>query len=150
MNGGGRVSKSQHAVEQFGCGLNCAQAVVGEYAEDLGTEVETAWRIACGFGGGMGRSGGVCGAVTGAIMVLGLASCGPDPRDSSAKTRTYDLVRSFIEAFETRHHSIVCRELLGCDIGMAEGHAEAQRSGLFQNRCPRYVEDAVEILEDIL
>lgn len=144
------MNKSEHAVEQFGSGLNCAQAVVGEYADELGVETETAQRIACGFGGGMGRSGGTCGAVTGAIMVLGLSHCGPNPRDVAAKNRTHELVRSFLEEFESRHQTTVCRELLGCDIGTPEGYAEAQQLERFQTHCPKYVEDAVEILEDML
>jgi C_GCAxxG_C_C family probable redox protein len=144
------VSKSEHAAEQFRSGLNCSQAVLGEYADELGMDVRTAGRIACGFGGGMGRTGGTCGAVTGAIMVLGLAACGPEPGDVAARVRTYGLVQSFIEEFEARHKTTSCRELLGCDIGAPEGYQEAQRLGLFQTRCPEYVEDAVEILEEML
>jgi len=144
------LSRSEHAADQFRQGLNCAQAVLGAYAEELGLETESAYKVACGFGGGMGRTGDTCGAVTGAIMVIGLAACGPSPRDSGAKERTHELVRAFLEEFRERHQALSCRELLGCDIGTAEGYAEAQRSDLFQTRCPGYVETAVEILEDLL
>jgi hypothetical protein len=58
-------------------------------------------------------------------------------------------VRSFVEEFETRQGTTSCRELLGCDISTPEGHAEVQRLGLFETECPKYVEDAVEILEDM-
>jgi C_GCAxxG_C_C family probable redox protein len=144
------MSKSEHAVEQFESGLNCSQAVAGEFADELGVDADAAHRLACGFGGGMGRTGSVCGAVTGAVMVIGLAACDPDPRASTAKLHTYELVRSFLNEFQQRHGSTICRELLGCDIGTPEGHAQAQQDGLFRTRCPRYVEDAVEILEDLL
>ena len=144
------LSKTEHAVEQFMLGLNCAQAVVAEFAEELGVDAESACRMACGFGGGMGRTGGTCGAVTGAIMVIGLAVCGPNPPAVDSKIRTYELVRSFLEEFRAEHQAVACRELLGCDVGTPEGHAEAQRLGVFQTRCPTFVESAVEILEDML
>ena len=143
------MNKSQHAAEQFRAGANCSQAVFGEFAEECGVDAAWALKSACGFGGGMGRLGGTCGAVTGAIMAIGLLACGPDPLDSIAKARVYALVRSFVEEFETRHGTISCRELLGCDISTSEGHAEASRLGLFETECPTYVEDAVEILEEM-
>lgn len=144
------MSKSEHAVERFKTGANCSQAVLGEYAEEYGVDSTSALKIACGFGGGMGRLGGTCGAVTGAIMAIGLVACDSDPRAPATKARVYALVRTFIEEFETRHETISCRELLGCDISAPEGHEEAMRLGLFETKCPKYVEDAVEILEDML
>ncbi len=144
------MSKSEHAVESFRAGANCSQAVFGEYAEERGVDSVSALKIACGFGGGMGRLGGTCGAVTGAIMAIGLADCDPDPRAPVTKARVYALVRSFVEEFEARHPSTLCRELLGCDISSPEGYDEATTLGLFQTKCPKYVEDAVEILEDML
>jgi len=144
------MSRSEHAVEQFGRGLNCSQSVLGEYAGDLGLDATTACKVACGFGGGLGRTGGTCGAVSGATMVIGLAVCDPDPQGLAAKLRTYELVRSFLQEFQARHGSTSCRELLGCDISTPEGYAAAKEAALFDTRCSRYVEDAVEILEDLL
>lgn len=143
------MSKSQHAAEQFRAGANCSQAVFGEFAEECGIDAASALKSACGFGGGMGRLGGTCGAVTGAIMAIGLLGSGPDPLDPIAKARVYALVRSFIEEFEARHQTISCRELLNCDISTPQGHEEASRLGLFETECPTYVEDAVEILEEM-
>jgi C_GCAxxG_C_C family probable redox protein len=144
------VSKSEHAAERFRTGANCSQAVFGEYAEEHGVDSATALKIACGFGGGMGRLGGTCGAVTGAIMAIGLVAGDPDPGGPVGKARVYALVRSFVAEFEARHQTTSCRELLGCDISVPEGHGEAMRLGLFETKCPKYVEDAVEILEDML
>lgn len=142
-----QVNKSEHAVERFRAGLNCAQAVLEAFADDLGIDPDTAQRIACGFGGGIGRTGGVCGAVTGAVMVIGLASCGADPRSLATKNQVHDLVRSFLQEFEDEHGATSCRDLLGCDMGTDEGRAQALSLGLLETRCPLYVEDAVEILE---
>jgi C_GCAxxG_C_C family probable redox protein len=146
---GGSMKRSEHALEEFSSGLNCSQAVLAEYAEELGVDFEIAQRIACGFGGGMGRMGGTCGAVTGAFMVIGLKACAPDPRDAFAKARTYTLVQAFAEEFEARHQTLSCRELLECDISTPEGFDEARRSGVLAERCPAYVSDAVEILEEM-
>ena len=40
----------------FSGGCNCAQAVVGAYAEEIGLTQEQAMRLASSFGGGMGGS----------------------------------------------------------------------------------------------
>ena len=93
--------------------------------------------------------GGTCGAVTGAFMVIGLKACTPDSRDALTKARTYALVQSFAQEFEARHDSISCRELLGCDISTPQGFDEAKQSGVLDERCPRFVRDAVDILEEI-
>ena len=144
------MEKSQSAAEQFRAGFNCSQAVFKQYAEEYGVDSQSALKIACGFGGGMGRMGFTCGAVTGAIMVLGLATCGPDPTATATKVRTYGLVQSFVEQFTARHGSTLCRELLGCEIGTPEGHAEAVQRGLFESKCPGFVEDAIDIVEEML
>jgi C_GCAxxG_C_C family probable redox protein len=147
---GALMEKSARAVEQFKSGLNCSQAVFEQYAEAYDVDSEQALKIACGFGGGMGRMGHTCGAVTGAIMAIGMATCRPDPRALAAKLHTYEMVQRFLEQFAARHESTLCRELLGCDINTPEGYAEATRLGLFQTRCHKLVQDAVEILEDML
>lgn len=144
------MGRSEQAVERFRSGFNCSQAVLAAFAEDYGLDLEAAAKIACGFGGGMGRTGHTCGAVTGAIMVLGLAESGPDPLALVSKVRVYGLVQDLMRQFEALHQTTSCRELLGCEIGTPEGYQEAQRLDLFQTRCPDYVADAVQILEEML
>jgi C_GCAxxG_C_C family probable redox protein len=143
------MNRSEHAVDQFEGGLNCSQAVLGEYADQYGIDHEFALRVACGFGGGMGRLGRTCGAVTGAIMVIGLQACGDDTRQAAARARTYVLVQAFVEGFLARNHFLACSELLGCDISTPEGFEEAKGHGLLETKCPKYVEDAVDILEQL-
>jgi C_GCAxxG_C_C family probable redox protein len=147
---GDPLSRSEEAVERFRSGSNCSQAVLATYAEDYDLDLDLALKIACGLGGGIGRTAQTCGAVTGAVLVLGLAESGPDPTTPAAKTRVYGLVKSFIHQFTERHQTISCHELLGCDIGTTDGYMDAQRLELFQTRCPKYVEDAVEILDSLL
>ena len=101
------------------------------------------------FGSGMGL-GNLCGAVTGAFMVLGFAVRDADD-ERQARFKTYDLVREFIRRFEARRGSIMCRELLGgVDLGTEAGRQEAVDRNLFTEVCPGFVEDAADILDDLL
>jgi C_GCAxxG_C_C family probable redox protein len=125
-------AKSEEAVERFKNGFNCSQAVLGSFSEQFGLNCDKAYKVATGFGGGM-RMGGTCGAVTGAFMVLGLKYGNSTAKDKEAKANTYKKI-----------------ELLGCDISTPEGMKEARDKGLFASTCPMMVQDAAEILEEML
>ena len=142
-------AKSQEAVGRFKKGFNCSQAVVGTYSEQFGLDCDKASKVATGFGGGM-RMGGTCGAVTGAFMVLGLKYGNSTAKDKEGKTKTYKIIEEYTSRFKTRHGSATCRELLGCDISTPEGMKEAQSKGLFSSTCPQMVQEAAEILEEML
>ena len=143
-------AKSEQAVRKFRKGFNCSQAVLSVYAEEFGLCRETALKIACGFGGGMGRMALTCGAVTGAFMVIGLKYGNVDANEKEIKEKTYGLVREFARRFEKRNGSSICRELLGCDISEPEGLRSAKENGLFTSVCPGLVREAVEILEEMM
>ncbi len=144
------MGKAQHAVALHGKGCNCAQAVLCVFAGDLGLEEQTALRIATGFGGGMGRMGSTCGAVTGAYMVLGLARGMRDPEEKSRKDATYTLVREFADRFREKNGATGCRELLGVDLGTPEGLRQAHERNLFSTRCNQLIRDAVTVLQGVL
>jgi C_GCAxxG_C_C family probable redox protein len=137
------------AVAWFKKGCNCAQAILSVYGERLGLSHETALKIACGFGGGV-CTAETCGAVTGAFMVIGLKYGQANAVDKESRARTYELVRQFVEKFESRNGSVICKELLGCDISTPEGIKTAQENDLFDTLCPNMVRDAAEILEEML
>lgn len=143
-------AKSEEAVSCFKEGFCCSQAVLSVYTEEFGLCRETALKIACGFGGGMGRMALTCGAVTGAFMVIGLKYGNVDANEKEIKEKTYGLVREFARRFEKRNGSSICRELLGCDISEPEGLRSAKENGLFTSVCPGLVQDAVGILEEML
>jgi C_GCAxxG_C_C family probable redox protein len=143
------MNRVETAVSRFARGFNCSQAVFSAYAESLGLEEKTALKIAAGFGGGMGRMAETCGAVTGALMALGLKYGGATP-DPQAKETAYQRVREFAARFKASHGSLACRDLLDCDIGTAEGRAIAAGQSLFTTRCPEFVRRAAEILEELL
>lgn len=144
------MNRTQLAVECFESGFSCSQAVFAAFSEALGLDRERALRIAQPFGGGIARTGSTCGAVTGACLVIGLKHGRCRLEDEAAREKTYALVHELINRFRERHGSIICRELIGVDLSTAEGHNEAQRREVFNELCPRYVAEAVEILEAIL
>ncbi len=143
-------SKSESAVQCFSNGFNCAQAVFTTYCEELGLDKETALEISGAFGGGMGHTGETCGAVTGAVMLIGLKYGKSKADDNDAKVKTYALVQEFSKFFKADFGSLKCKELLNYDISISEELQRAGEEGLFKTICPKFVKRAVEIVEDIL
>ena len=145
------MSKADEAVATFGKGFNCAQAVLSAFNKELGLDDQAAARIASGFGAGIGVMAETCGAVSGAIMVIGLKK-GTSIPDSPFKSNqvVYAAIDPFVKEFVKRHKSIKCRELLGCDISDHETLLKARKDGIFQTLCPRFVHDAVEIVEGMV
>ena len=142
------MDKVESSLSRFADGFNCSQAVLSVYAEQLGLDDEVALKITAGFGGGMGRMADTCGAVTGAFMVLGLLH-GTTTVDRESKERVYGLITDFARRFKARHGAIVCRDLLGCDISDPDGLRRAIVEKMFSTMCPKFVRDAVEILEEM-
>ncbi len=140
-----------NALTYFKEGFNCSQAVFAAFADQFGLDRKAALKISEGFGGGMGRMGLTCGAVTGAIMVIGLKHGGTKPDDKDVKQETYGLVRELIKRFKERNcAAIECRELLKCDMSTPEGFEQAKKRDVHNTICPKFVADAAIILEDIL
>jgi C_GCAxxG_C_C family probable redox protein len=144
------MTKSDSAVECFKCGFNCAQAVFSTYAPGLGIDKTTALKISGPFGGGMGRMGEACGAVTGAFMVIGTKYSMTKEGEEELRNKGYELVRSFSEKFKLKHGSIKCKDLLHADISRPEGYKIAAEKKLFRIICPKLVEDSGLILEEIM
>ncbi len=130
-------------------GYNCAQSVLVPHGPALGLDRTTCLRLAAPFGGGMGRAGETCGALTGALMVLGLAHGVPSPL-SEDKDRGYAPARLFIERFRQAHGSLLCRDLAGVDLSTSDGLQAFRDRGLHDNLCPRYVRTACRLLGDLL
>lgn len=137
------------AIDNFSSGLNCSQAVFAAFCDAPGITREAAVKIASGFGGGIGRQAETCGAVTGAVMVIGL-KCVPDHPVPRQNQEIYDRVRRFCDTFKQRHGSLLCRELLGCDISTPEGLNILKDKQLTRHLCPGFVSDAVRIVEELL
>ena len=143
------MSRSDEAEKLFRDGFNCSQAVFSVFAGDLDVQVETAMKVACAFGGGM-RLGNTCGAVTGALMVIGLKYGKSKADENEARDKTYALAKQFQASFSQSKGSIMCKELLGYDLSTPQGYEKAKENLVFIKICPGLVKDAVEILEDII
>ena len=141
---------AEQAVAMFQEGFNCAQSVLAACGAPLGLPRDVALHVAGAMGGGIGGMGGSCGAVTGAIMVIGLKYAKTSPTEDAAKQKAYQLAKQFAARFKERNKSIVCRELLGCDISTPEGMKQFRESGLHGTVCPKLVRDAAEIVEQLL
>ncbi|KNY30336.1 C-GCAxxG-C-C family protein [Pseudobacteroides cellulosolvens] len=138
------VSKAQEAVDMFNEGFICSQAVLAALSDRLGLEKDLALKIANGFGGGIARKQLICGAVSGAIMLIGLKYGKTSAQDSISHERTYSIIDKFCDEFEKRNKSIICKDILGCDM------AKAREQGLFSTTCSKCVKDAVDIVENLL
>lgn len=148
----GTVDSVEQANASFarGLGFSCSQAVFSAFAPQLGLDRDLALKIGSAFGGGIARRGETCGAVTGALMVIGLKYGRTSVEDEQAKEQTYALAQRFVETFTRRNGSIVCQELLGCDISIPEQRELAREREIFSTLCPKLVRDAAEITAHIL
>lgn len=136
----------EKALKYFDEGHNCAQAVFTVFAEERGMDHDMAFSISAGFGGGIARTQKTCGAVTGAVMAIGLMNDKNHNSPEEQKEAAYTLVQDFLERFTAIHNSTECSQLLGHSLKTAEERREAKEKGLFTNVCNRCVKDAVGIV----
>lgn len=141
---------TEQAVTTFNQGFACSQAVLSAFAEDFGLDRETALRVSGAFGAGMARQGLTCGAVTGALMAIGLKHGKTQAEDNEARERTYALVHEFVRRFEALRNSTQCNQLLGHDMHSEAGRKAASEAGLFTSLCPALVGDAAKLVEELL
>ncbi len=112
-------------------------------------DYETSLKIGNAFGGGMGKMGETCGAVTGAVMVLSLAYGAGQENSRNTGEKAYDRAGEFIRKFRACHACISCRDLLGFDLASGE-KPEKEKGKIISEKCPEYVRDAAEIIEQLL
>jgi C_GCAxxG_C_C family probable redox protein len=143
------MNAEDFSLELFEKGYNCAQAVFCSQASKTGLDEDTMLRISTGFGGGMGRTGKVCGAATGGVLALS-AIIGQNPGEPKAmQTRTYTKVQEFLSAFEKIHGHTDCSAILdGTNLMSPEGQDHFRSSGL-RSKCQTCISGAVKILENL-
>ncbi len=100
------------ALEQHKNGYNCAQAVFSACTDLVDLDEKTALAISAGFGGGL-RSGEVCGAVSGALMAVGMAYPFTDGSDTAAKDKIAALAKQCVAAAKDKYGCVRCAELKG-------------------------------------
>ena len=141
-------SNKDIALARFGKGFNCAQAVLSVFCEKYGMDMETALKTSCGLGAGM-RSGEVCGAVSGAVLVVGLKHGHNIAEDKESKVNCYTRTEEFLNKFREKHNTIICRDIIGLDISTEYGMKQALDGKLFRTVCDNVVLSAVTILEEL-
>ena len=139
--------REEAALGLFENGYNCCQAVIGAFCEEAGLELNTALRLANGFGGGV-RCGDICGVVSGAVMAIGLKCGFYIEGDLEQKAYCNKKAYEFIEKFKEANGSVTCRELLGVDIRSPKDHATPQGKQAHKI-CPCLVVSAVNLLESM-
>lgn len=145
------MKKKDKALEYFRNHFNCSQSVFTVFGTEEGLSEDQCLKSSCAFGGGMGRQQGTCGAITGAMMALGMkyGKATGDPEEK--KSDTYAKTRELFTEFKKLHQSTVCRELLqGFDMNDPEDHQRIMDLRLFETLCEKYVTDSVIITEKLL
>lgn len=143
------MTNENTAVERFLDGYSCSQTILTIYCERYGVDHVTGARLAAGFGAGMQKAK-TCGAVTGAIMVIGLHFGDEGSVKSAGRKAVYTAVQDFIGKFEQLHGTLSCRDLLGCDVNTPEGMQIAAEKDLFKTVCPKFVQDAAMLLDQVI
>ena len=144
-----RMTRQDQAVDYFDRGFHCSQAVLAAYADQCGLSEEKALKLGACFGSGM-RKGQVCGACTGALMVLGFLYGYDDPDNLKSKQTADEVNDMMMDGFAEACGSCLCKEILGYDISTPEGKQRAREKNLFRDLCPQMVRNAVNVLENII
>lgn len=140
------MSRGDKAYELFTGGYNCAQAVVGAFADVIGMDFDAAIKLSSGFGGGIGRMREVCGTFSGIVIVMNALYGCSDPRDSKGRAELYSRIQELAAAFRRDNGSIICRELLG--LSKPENPpAQAQHK---KRPCSELCRYAADLLENYL
>lgn len=132
------MDKKELAIALHDKKYNCAQAVACVFAEEVGVDIETLFRACEGFGLGMGCMNGTCGAISGAVMLAGFKNSDGNVDNPGTKVSTYQLSRAILEKFAAKNQATLCRDLKGVETGTV------------LRSCPGCIEDAVEIVQEVL
>jgi len=132
------MTKKELAIQLHDKKYNCAQAVACAFAEEIGVDMQTLFQACEGFGLGMGGMNGTCGAISGAVMLAGFKNSDGDIDNPGTKASTYQLSRAILDKFAEKNQATRCRDLKGVDTGTV------------LRSCPGCIEDAVEIVQEVL
>jgi C_GCAxxG_C_C family probable redox protein len=127
------------AKKYFNGGFNCAESTLLSVTDSLGINNELIPKVATGFGGGFGRNSQICGAISGAVLAIGIKFGRNDINDSKSKDLAYEKVRIFMKEFEDEFNSMICKELTGCDLRTREGIEKYNKENKHSLDCSKYV-----------
>jgi C_GCAxxG_C_C family probable redox protein len=143
------MDRTEKASAFFNKGYNCAQSVLASFADKYEMKENDAFLVSSAFGGGIGRFGKICGALSGALMVIGLKYGAGYESNPEIKDKLYEMTRKVYNEFEKMNGSAICNELLGVDLLNPQQRKKANDMGLFDTKCSEFVKNAVKIIESI-
>lgn len=143
------MTHKEKALNYFENHFHCSQSVLAAFAEECGLSEELALKLGACFGSGM-RQAEVCGACSGALMVLGALYGQFDKDDLESRIIANEVNDKMMKRFAEVCGSYNCKDLLKCDISTPEGVTFARENNLFSEFCPQMVASAVDILEEII
>jgi C_GCAxxG_C_C family probable redox protein len=145
------VTRKEKAAEIFKKKFNCSQAVFAAYCDGKKIDEKSALKLSTVFGAGVAcTGGGLCGAVSGALMAISMKFGKGDVDGDPDKSKTYELAKNFMKQFESANGSIYCERILGLNIGSPAGMKKAQDSSMFETKCLEMVKSAADLLELIM
>jgi C_GCAxxG_C_C family probable redox protein len=142
--------RTEKTISGFRAGLNCAQAVLTAYSDELNLDQDIAINISSGFGAGMGRLQETCGAVTGSYMVLGIYNGNKYSDNKVKKEVTYSMIQKFTADFKEMNTFSDCKSLLNCDLKTESGQLFAKENNLFGTICEKCIIDSISILDKLV
>lgn len=136
---------AEKAVKYFRGGYNCSQSVLLTMFEHWNGRNELVPKMATAFGGGIGRCGSVCGALTGGVLAIG-TKYGTNEPSMRKRLKAYELANKLYKRFEKQNGSVLCLELIGYDLSDTEQLKKAREANVFEEKCPVFVKKTIEIL----
>ena len=119
-------------------GYSCSQSVAVACADLVDVPKEILFKATEGFGAGMGTMDGVCGALTGGLLIAGLKNSTGNLVTPKSKAATMKISKAMMNSFREKCGAIICRELKGVD------------SGKMICSCPECIMHGVEVVEENL
>ncbi|NPV69108.1 MAG: C_GCAxxG_C_C family protein [Firmicutes bacterium] len=139
---------SEVATTAFRKGFNCAESVLMGLTEAFGLPAVPT--VATGFGGGIGRYGDACGAVTGGVMAIGLKANRTSPDQKDLYDAVHAAVRRFMDEFIRAEGGIYCRDLTGYDLRIPEQYAKFHSDKQRREKCLKLVDTAARLAAEVI
>ena len=144
------MSVSEKAVVLMKSGYLCSQSVFATLSEELGLERKLALKISTGLGAGIACQGDICGAVSGAILAIGLKHGNHEGlSDADSQGKTVFLTQELIERIIAKHGCYTCKDLTGLDFTKPESIKLAEELEIGEKICFNVIRDTIQIVEEI-
>ena len=142
-----RDSTAKRSATLFDSGYCCAESVLKAVADEMNIKSNLIPAIASGFCGGISRTRGMCGAVSGAIMAINLKMGRQSPDQSQEEN--YLAVQKLVAAFQEEFGSLSCYDLIECDLATPEGQEAFEKNNLHKH-CTTFVQKATELALNLI